>query len=50
LSNRSGGGLAEHAAAQPWRYYAGGLVVEPRYVAELVAGMEADRFTCQWED
>lgn len=42
--------LADHAAAEPWQYYAGGLVVEPRYVPDLVDGMKADGFTCQWED
>jgi hypothetical protein len=42
--------LAEHAAAEPWQYYAGGLVVEPRYAADLVAGMEAEDFICQWEE
>jgi hypothetical protein len=41
--------LQEHTSAEPWQWYAGGLAVEPRYLGDLLAGLEADHLTYDWQ-
>ena len=47
LSSEAWDWIDEHVFEQTW--WGGGLVVEPRYVADLVAGMRQDLFNIEDE-